>query len=191
MPCRTLNLESFVQRCPFRHKSFFKENRSLVISFCKIFKISVCRKEILSKWLNIQSFGNNMLILSQPYIHMLLLTGCCYQPGVVTNRLLSPTECYYQQGVVTNQVLLPKECWYKQVLLPNGCYYQMCFVNKLGIVKPGFKTNWPSLCDVVLAQYSRSCGIFFFFWLGVTYTISISAHFFINFSIFFYKVKYL
>merc|ERR1712215_105306 len=87
-------------------------------------------KEILSKWLNIQSFGNNMLILSQPYIHMLLLTGCCYQPGVVTNWLLSPTECYYQQGVVTNQVLLPTGCCYQPgvvtdwVLLPTGFCYQ-------------------------------------------------------------------
>ena len=118
-------------------QEFFQREPELVISFCKIFKISVHRKEILSKWLNIQSFGNNMLILSQPYIHMLLLTGCCYQPGVVTNRLLSPTECYYQQGVVTNQVLLPTRCCYQpgvvtnQVLLPTGCCYQ-----------PGVVTNW-------------------------------------------------
>ena len=138
MPCRTLNLESFVQRCPFCHKSFFKENRSLVISFCKFFKISVRRKEILSKGLNIQSFGNNMLILSQTYIHMLLLIGCCYQPGVVTNRLLSPTECYYQQGVVTNQVLLPTRCCYQpgvitnRVLLPTGyCYQPAVLTNRV------------------------------------------------------------
>ena len=71
-----------------------------------------------------------MLILSQSYIHMLLLTGCCYQPDVVTNRVLLPTGCCYQTGVVTSQVLLPTGCCYQPgvvtnwVLLPTGCCYQ-------------------------------------------------------------------
>jgi len=37
----------------------------------------------------------------------MIQTMCCYQPGVVTNRVLLPTGCCYQPGVVTNQVVLP------------------------------------------------------------------------------------
>ena len=58
---------------------------------------------------------------------MLLPTGCCYQLGVVTNRVFLPTGCSYQLGVVTIRVLLKTGC----------CYQPGVGNNQLGVVNKG------------------------------------------------------
>ena len=54
-----------VTKCSFRHSLTCTSNQKN--SFTKIVKQGALRKEMLSKLLNIQSFGPRTFILAQPY----------------------------------------------------------------------------------------------------------------------------